>query len=66
MRKYGSASFQGSHYADVGDSRLLSILEEKSIQRGIIVFPGNMTPSARKVSADRPVAHWHLRLMLFS
>lgn len=30
-------------------SRLLGILEEKSIQRGIIVFPGNMTPSARKV-----------------
>ncbi|EKM78671.1 hypothetical protein AGABI1DRAFT_114282, partial [Agaricus bisporus var. burnettii JB137-S8] len=29
--------------------KLLSILEEKSIQRGIIVFPGNMTPSARKV-----------------
>jgi DNA-directed RNA polymerase I, II, and III subunit RPABC1 len=29
--------------------RLLGILEEKSIQRGIIVFPGNMTPSARKV-----------------
>lgn len=30
-------------------ARLLGILEEKSIQRGIIVFPGNMTPSARKV-----------------
>ncbi|EDR08428.1 uncharacterized protein LACBIDRAFT_184892 [Laccaria bicolor S238N-H82] len=29
--------------------KLLGILEEKSIQRGIIVFPGNMTPSARKV-----------------
>jgi len=29
--------------------KLLTILEEKSIQRGIIVFPGNMTPSARKV-----------------
>lgn len=29
--------------------RLLNILEDKSIQRGIIVFPGNMTPSARKV-----------------
>ena len=29
--------------------RLLVILEEKAIQRGIIVFPGNMTPSARKV-----------------
>ncbi|CAA7266919.1 hypothetical protein NLJ89_g4857 [Agrocybe chaxingu] len=29
--------------------KLLSILEEKKIQRGIIVFPGNMTPSARKV-----------------
>ncbi|TFK49906.1 DNA-directed RNA polymerase RPB5 subunit [Heliocybe sulcata] len=29
--------------------KLLGILEEKSIQRGIIIFPGNMTPSARKV-----------------
>ncbi|KAF8968016.1 RNA polymerase [Flammula alnicola] len=29
--------------------KFLGILEEKSIQRGIIVFPGNMTPSARKV-----------------
>lgn len=29
--------------------KLLGILEEKNIQRGIIVFPGNMTPSARKV-----------------
>ncbi|KAG6373415.1 RNA polymerase [Boletus reticuloceps] len=31
--------------------KLLGILEEKSIQRGIIIFPGNMTPSARKVIA---------------
>ncbi|KAI0346573.1 DNA-directed RNA polymerase RPB5 subunit [Trametopsis cervina] len=29
--------------------KFLMILEEKNIQRGIIVFPGNMTPSARKV-----------------
>ncbi|KAF9060489.1 DNA-directed RNA polymerase RPB5 subunit [Rhodocollybia butyracea] len=29
--------------------KMLSILEEKGIQQGIIVFPGNMTPSARKV-----------------
>ncbi|KAH8118128.1 RPB5 subunit of DNA-directed RNA polymerase [Phellopilus nigrolimitatus] len=29
--------------------KLLGILEEKSINKGIIVFPGNMTPSARKV-----------------
>ncbi|KAF9532587.1 DNA-directed RNA polymerase RPB5 subunit [Crepidotus variabilis] len=29
--------------------KLLNILEDKKIQRGIIVFPGNMTPSARKV-----------------
>ncbi|KAN0092836.1 RNA polymerase [Tylopilus felleus] len=29
--------------------KLVGILEEKSIQRGIIIFPGNMTPSARKV-----------------
>ncbi|EIW57363.1 DNA-directed RNA polymerase RPB5 subunit [Trametes versicolor FP-101664 SS1] len=29
--------------------KLLGILEEKAIQQGIIVFPGNMTPSARKV-----------------
>jgi hypothetical protein len=32
--------------------RLLVILEEKSIQRGIIVFPDAMTPSARKVSVS--------------
>lgn len=31
--------------------RMLGILEEKNIQQGIIVFPGNMTPSARKASA---------------
>ncbi|KAG2147665.1 RNA polymerase [Suillus clintonianus] len=31
--------------------KLLGILEEKSIMRGIIIFPGNMTPSARKVIA---------------
>ncbi|RDX57514.1 RPB5 subunit of DNA-directed RNA polymerase [Polyporus arcularius HHB13444] len=29
--------------------KLVNILEEKNIQQGIIVFPGNMTPSARKV-----------------
>lgn len=29
--------------------RMLNILEEKNIQQGVIVFPGNMTPSARKV-----------------
>ncbi|KAJ8468422.1 hypothetical protein ONZ51_g9656 [Trametes cubensis] len=29
--------------------KLLGILEEKHIQQGIIIFPGNMTPSARKV-----------------
>jgi len=29
--------------------KFLSILEEKGIKRGIIIFPGNMTPSARKV-----------------
>ncbi|KAF9266513.1 RPB5 subunit of DNA-directed RNA polymerase [Marasmius fiardii PR-910] len=29
--------------------KMLEILEQRSIQRGIIVFPGNMTPSARKV-----------------
>ncbi|THH10873.1 hypothetical protein EW145_g1016 [Phellinidium pouzarii] len=29
--------------------KLLGILEEKSINKGIIIFPGNMTPSARKV-----------------
>ncbi|EPT01346.1 DNA-directed RNA polymerase RPB5 subunit [Fomitopsis schrenkii] len=31
--------------------KMLGILEEKNIQQGIIVFPGNMTPSARKVIA---------------
>ncbi|GBE88249.1 DNA-directed RNA polymerase RPB5 subunit [Sparassis latifolia] len=29
--------------------KLLGILEEKNIQQGIMIFPGNMTPSARKV-----------------
>ncbi|KAH9945294.1 RPB5 subunit of DNA-directed RNA polymerase [Epithele typhae] len=29
--------------------KLLGILEEKNIAQGVIVFPGNMTPSARKV-----------------
>ncbi|KAL0065255.1 hypothetical protein AAF712_007766 [Marasmius tenuissimus] len=29
--------------------KMLEILEQKSISRGILVFPGNMTPSARKV-----------------
>lgn len=29
--------------------KFLGILEEKNIKRGIIIFPGNMTPSARKV-----------------
>jgi hypothetical protein len=37
---------------------LLGILEEKSIHRGIIVFPGNMTPSARKVCHhSKPPTH---------
>ncbi|TFK72974.1 RPB5 subunit of DNA-directed RNA polymerase [Pluteus cervinus] len=31
--------------------KLLDILEGKDIQRGIIVFPGTITPSARKVIA---------------
>ncbi|KAK2460920.1 hypothetical protein APHAL10511_007390 [Amanita phalloides] len=29
--------------------KMLGILEQRNIQRGIMVFPGNMTPSARKV-----------------
>jgi len=29
--------------------KLLGMLEDKAIKKGIIVFPGNMTPSARKV-----------------
>ncbi|PFH53112.1 hypothetical protein AMATHDRAFT_138149 [Amanita thiersii Skay4041] len=29
--------------------KMLGILDQHNIQRGIIVFPGNMTPSARKV-----------------
>lgn len=36
--------------------RMLGILEEKNIQQGIIVFPGNMTPSARKVCSNSPLA----------
>lgn len=38
------------HYLTVAELRLLGILEEKHINRGIIIFPGAMTPSARKVS----------------
>lgn len=30
-------------------ARLVTALEDKKIQNGIIVFPGTMTPSARKV-----------------
>ena len=48
MRKYVSCIFYKLSELNL-DCRLLTILEEKSIQRGIIVFPGNMTPSARKV-----------------
>ncbi|KZT07699.1 DNA-directed RNA polymerase RPB5 subunit [Laetiporus sulphureus 93-53] len=29
--------------------KMLGILEEKNIQQGVMVFPGSMTPSARKV-----------------
>lgn len=36
--------------------RMLGILEEKNIQQGIIVFPGNMTPSARKVCSFASLA----------
>ena len=36
---------------------MLGILEEKSIHRGIIVFPGKMTPSARKVRNLFQAAH---------
>ena len=39
-------------YRDGWMSRLLSILEEKGINKGIIIFPGNMTPSARKVTSN--------------
>jgi len=37
--------------------RLLNILEEKNINRGIIVFPHTMTPMARKVSTRSPYSH---------
>lgn len=47
MRKCVAAKFTALLLLNL--PRLLGILEEKSIQRGIIVFPGNMTPSARKV-----------------
>lgn len=48
-----SKSFYSSTHPTV---RLLGILEEKSIQRGIIIFPGNMTPSARKVNSGTLVS----------
>lgn len=34
--------------------RLLNILEEKNIAKGIIIFPGTMTSSARKVRLPFP------------
>jgi DNA-directed RNA polymerase I, II, and III subunit RPABC1 len=49
MRKFVVVTTNMLCSAHTQSSRLLGILEEKSIQRGIIVFPGNMTPSARKV-----------------
>ncbi|KAG6909951.1 hypothetical protein DXG01_014220 [Tephrocybe rancida] len=42
-------TFKATYASESGVVELLGILEEKTIQRGIIVFPGNMTPSARKV-----------------
>ena len=48
MRKYVRRTATWPTHAHLR-FRLLGILEEKNIQRGIIVFPGNMTPSARKV-----------------
>lgn len=39
--------------------RLIGILEEKSINKGIIIFPGNMTPSARKVQSIAYIAVLH-------
>ena len=35
--------------------RLLNILEEKNIAKGIIIFPGTMTSSARKVQLTLPL-----------
>jgi DNA-directed RNA polymerases I, II, and III subunit RPABC1 len=37
---------------------LLNILEEKSINRGIIVFPHTMTPMARKVITCHLSSEW--------
>ena len=56
MRKYANLEFGEPSDSRIHPTRrLLSILEEKSIKRGIIIFPGNMTPSARKVSRLRRV-----------
>lgn len=48
MRKWVVSKTSSSDFNSYS-TRFLGILEEKKIQRGIIVFPGNMTPSARKV-----------------
>jgi DNA-directed RNA polymerase I, II, and III subunit RPABC1 len=53
MRKFVTIVTSALCCAHAPFVRLLGILEEKSIQRGIIVFPGNMTPSARKVRHSR-------------
>lgn len=50
MRKYAFSLAKCNYCCLLFCSRLLGILEEKSINRGIIVYPATMTPSARKVS----------------
>jgi hypothetical protein len=40
---------------DLFPLRLLNILEEKNIAKGIIIFPGTMTSSARKVRFCSPL-----------
>ncbi len=49
MRKCVCVLYNPSNAFSFALIRLVNILEEKNIQQGIIVFPGNMTPSARKV-----------------
>ena len=65
MRKWVSGSPRPVYagFLISGQIRLLGILEEKNIQQGIIVFPGNMTPSARKVSGLRSMLRLLCMLM---
>jgi DNA-directed RNA polymerase I, II, and III subunit RPABC1 len=53
MRKYDVDFRVGIRIPDAFGLRFLDILSTKLIQRGIIIYGGNMTPAARKVRYSR-------------